>query len=119
MEMSSEQTKNALKILFGSMAAFMVYLVVVTSMKSDMFNIPAEVIHEPWFQTTLVDFYFLVTILSVWVIYKESNILSSILWIISFICLGSIGAAVYVFVQLMSLKKGEGFQEVLLRKVRS
>ena len=103
-------------MFFGSMAAFMVYLVIITSMESNLFHLPAAVVHEPWFQTTLVDFYFLVTILSVWVVYKEKSILISILWIIAFICLGSIGAALYVFLQLMSLKKGEGFDAVLLRK---
>jgi|CXWL01.1.fsa_nt_gi membrane-bound acyltransferase YfiQ involved in biofilm formation len=117
--MCSEKTKNALIIIFGSMASFMVYLVVVTSMKSDMFNLPAVVVNEPWFQTTLVDFYFLVTILSIWVIYKERKILNAIIWIVAFICLGSIGAAFYVFVQLRGLKEGEGFEKVLLRKVSS
>lgn len=117
--MHSEKITNILKIFFGSMAVFMVYLVVITSFKSDLFNLPSVVVHEPWFQTTLVDFYFLVAILSVWVIYKERTLLRAILWIISFICLGSIGAALYVFVQLMSLKKGEGYEQVLLRRLRS
>lgn len=117
--MHSEKTKNVLKILSGSMAIFMMYLVIITSMKSDMFNLPAEVVNEPWFQTTLVDFYFLVTILSVWVIYKEKTVLARILWIIAFICLGSIGACLYVFIQLMSLKDGEGLEQVLLRKEQS
>lgn len=114
--MNGEQTKNVLRFLFGSMAAFMVYLVVRTSLKSDMFNLPTAVLHEPWFQTTLVDFYFLVTILSVWVIYKERNFIQAILWIIAFICLGSIAASLYVFVQLITLKKGEGVEQLLLRK---
>jgi len=114
--MHSEKIKNILKILFGSMAVFMVYLVIVTSMKSDMFHLPANVVNEPWFQTTLVDFYFLITTLSVWVIYKEKTILTAILWIVAFICLGSIGASLYVFIQFMGLKKGDGFEKVLLRK---
>ncbi len=117
--MQSEKIKNILKMLFGSMSAFMVYLVIVTSMKSNMFKLPPEVVHEPWFQTTLVDFYFLVTILSVWVIYKEKTVLARILWILAFICLGSIGACFYVFIQLMSLKDGEGLEKVLLRKEQS
>jgi membrane-bound acyltransferase YfiQ involved in biofilm formation len=112
----NKQLKNILRALFGSMAAFMVYLVATTSMKSDLFHLPADVISEPWFQTTLVDFYFLVTILSVWVIYKERNIVTAILWIISFICLGSIAASFYVFVQLMKLKEGDDFENILLRK---
>ena len=114
--MQKERIKNILKILFGSMSAFMVFLVIVTSMKSDLFHLPSQVVNEPWFQTTLVDFYFLVTILSVWVIYKEKAVLARILWIIAFICLGSIGACLYVFIQLMSLKDGEGLEQVLLRK---
>ncbi len=114
--MHSERIKNILKILFGLMALFMMYLVIVTSMKSDMFHLPSGVVNEPWFQTTLVDFYFLVTILSVWVLYKEKTFLTAILWIITFICLGSIGVSLYVFLQFMGLKKGEGLEKVLLRK---
>ncbi|MBP9853947.1 MAG: DUF1475 family protein [Candidatus Omnitrophica bacterium] len=117
--MRSERIKNILKLLFGSMALFMLYLVIVTSMKSDLFHLPSEVVNEPWFQTTLVDFYFLVTILSVWVIYKEKTVLTRILWILAFICLGSIGASLYVLVQFMRLKDGEGLEQVLLRKDQS
>lgn len=114
--MNNEKKKNILKIIFGSMAVFMTCLVIVTSMKSNLFNLPAEVVNEPWFQTTLIDFYFLVTILSVWVIYKEHTVFAANLWILSFICLGSIGAAMYIFVQLVNLRKGEGFEHVLLRR---
>ena len=117
--MRSERIKNILKLLFGSMALFMLYLVIVTSMKSDLFHLPSEVVNEPWFQTTLVDFYFLVTILSVWVIYKEKTVLARIIWIAAFVCLGSIGACFYVFMQFMNLKNGEGLEQVLLRKERS
>jgi hypothetical protein len=94
----------------------MVYLVFVTSMKSNMFQLPAQVLNEPWFKTTLVDFYFNIFIISVWVFYRERTLVSSILWIISFICLGSIATAFYVFIQLMGLKEGDGFEKVLLRK---
>ncbi len=117
--MDNEKIRIILKILFGSMAVFMMYLVIVTSMKSNMFQLPAAVVNEPWFQTTLVDFYFLVTILSVWVIYKEKTVLARILWIVAFICLGSIGACLYVFIQFMRLKNGEGLEQVLLREDRS
>lgn len=117
--MREEKLKANLIILFGSMTVFMVCLVIVTSLKSNMFKLPPEVVNEPWFQTTLVDFYFLVTILSVWVIYKEKTVLTAILWIAAFICLGSIGAALYVLIELLRLKKGEGLEQVLLRKDQS
>jgi hypothetical protein len=85
-------------------------------MQSDMFNLSPIVLNEPWFQTTLVDFYFNIVILSAWLIYKEANWLRSALWIISFIVLGSIATAFYVFLQLATLKAGEGIKEVLLRR---
>jgi hypothetical protein len=108
--------KVLLKLLFGSMALFMIYLATVTSMKSNMFSLSPQVLHEPWFQTTLVDFYFLVTIISVWVIYKEKSIWTAILWIVVFICLGSIGVNSYIFIQLMGLKEDEGLEKLLLKK---
>jgi hypothetical protein len=85
-------------------------------MKSNMFQISPQVLNEPWFTTTLVDFYFNIFILSVWVIYREKALLTALLWIIAFICLGSIATTFYVFIQLMGLKKGEGFEKVLIRK---
>lgn len=112
--MASQRLRGVLKILFGFMTAFMVYLVIATSLKSDLFALPEAVVTEPWFQTTLVDFYFLIIILAVWVIYKEKSLVCSVAWIIAFICLGSIAAAFYVFVQLMQLKPGDDFEKVLL-----
>jgi uncharacterized protein YybS (DUF2232 family) len=93
----------------------MVYLALRTSMQSDMFHLPAAVVGEPWFKTTLVDFYFNITIISSWVIYKENNVLKSIAWIVAFILLGSIATGFYVFLQLNQLKKGQDIKDVLLR----
>ena len=115
--MNSDQRKNLLKVIFGSISVFMVYLVTVTSLKSDMFHLPPAVLHEPWFATTLVDFYFNIFIISAWVVYRERNLLASIIWIVAFICLGSIATAFYVCIQLMGLKQGEGFEKILGRKV--
>ena len=104
------------KFLFLGMALFMIYLVTVTSMKSDMFHLPEPVLKEPWFGTTLVDFYFNIAIISAWAIYKETNALRSALWVVAFICLGSIATAFYVFLQFIALKEGQGIQDVILRK---
>lgn len=115
--MNQDTNRAILKILFGGMSVFMIYLVIDTSLKSNMFQLPAEVVHEPWFQTTLVDFYFNTVILAAWVIYKEANRLKAALWVIAFVCLGSIATCFYVLRQLMILKHDEPFDNVLLRKV--
>ena len=105
-----------LKFLFLGMSLFMVYLAIRTSMQSDMFHLPAVVLNEPWFRTTLVDFYFNITIISAWVVYKENNLLKSVLWIVAFILLGSIATAFYVFLQLNKLAQGQTIEDVLTRR---
>lgn len=109
--------KNSLKFFFLAMSLCMLVLAIITSLKSNVLQLPEPVLKEPWFWTTLVDFYFNIAIISAWVIYKEANILRSLLWIVAFILLGSIATAFYVFLQLARLKEGEGIREVLLRKL--
>ena len=107
---------SKLKFLFLGMSLVMVYLVIRTSMQSDMFHLPAVVVNEPWFKVTLIDFYFNITIISAWVVYKENNLLRSILWILSFILLGSIATAFYVFLKLNGLRNGQTIEDVLCRR---
>ncbi len=98
------------------MSVLMIGLVIYTQSQSDLFHLPEPVLQEPWFWTTLVDFYFNITIISAWVIYKEANALRSFVWILGFIFLGSIATAFYVFLQFCRLKTGEGFKEVLVKR---
>jgi len=107
---------SKLKFLFLGMSLFMVYLAIRTSIQSDMFHLSPLVLNEPWFKTTLVDFYFNITIISSWVVYKENNLFRSILWIVAFILLGSIATAFYVFLQLNQLREGKTIEDVLCRR---
>ena len=109
-------SKNILKYAALAMSLGMIGLVILTCMHSDMFHLPAVVVNEPWFKTTLVDFYCNIALLSAWVVYKEAHWLRSIIWIIGFITLGTIATAFYVFLQFASLKQGEGIEAVLLRR---
>ncbi|XP_027093195.1 uncharacterized protein [Coffea arabica] len=73
----------------------------------------------PWMTATLIDFYINILALGAWVIYKESNWISAILWIILLVCLGSITTCAYVVLQLFKLSPQESSQDpvyyVLLR----
>lgn len=104
-----------LKFLTLSLSGFMIWLVYDTSMKSNMFQLPASVVNEPWFQTTLVDFYFNIVLIAIWLFYKERKIIFSIIWLIAFIVLGSIATSFYVFLQLNKLKPGDSLQKVFQR----
>ncbi len=104
-----------LKILTLSLSGFMIWLVYDTSIKSNMFQLPSSVVNEPWFQTTLVDFYFNITLISIWLFYKERKIIISLIWLIAFIVLGSIATSFYVFLQLNKLKPGDSLQKMFVR----
>lgn len=104
-----------LKLFFGLLSLGMIVLVAITSMQSDMFHLPDQVVNEPWFRTTLFDFYFNISIVSAWAAYKEANVLRSTLWITAFIFLGSIATCLYVFLQLSRWRPGDPFEKVLLR----
>ena len=104
-----------LKILFASIAVCMTILTIRTCLQSNLFEVLPALNSQPWFTATIIDFYFNISILSAWVIYKEKNFAKSAGWIISFIALGSIATAFYVFVQLCKLKNGETLDKIFLR----
>ena len=95
---------------------YMTFLVYDTSMRSNLWQILPELNKQPWFNTTVIDFYFNIAIISIWVIYKENHLGKSLLWIVAFVCLGSIATAFYVFLQLRHIKDGQSFEKILLRK---
>ena len=116
MEESRQKWKFAvLKILFLFLSLTMVYLVVGTSLKSNLMQALPRLNAEPWFVTTIIDYYFNVAILAAWVVYKEKKIIRAFLWIMAFIVLGSIASCFYVFLQLISLRREESWGSVLLR----
>ena len=104
-----------LKILFGLLSGAMIYLVITTSIKSNLIEALPRLNAEPWFVTTIIDYYFNVMILAAWVIYKEKKVVYAVLWIIAFIVLGSIASCFYILLQLLRLRRGESWDSVLLR----
>ncbi|KAI3868530.1 hypothetical protein MKX03_035703 [Papaver bracteatum] len=65
----------------------------------------------PWMTTTLIDFYIIVVAIAAWIAYKESNLISAVVWIILLICLGSITTCAYFVVQLFKLSSQEASQD--------
>ncbi|XP_021737656.1 uncharacterized protein LOC110704178 isoform X2 [Chenopodium quinoa] len=61
----------------------------------------------PWMAATLVDFYINIFVLAVWVIYKESSWLTSVIWVILLVCFGSITTCTYIAIQLFKLSAEE------------
>lgn len=58
--------------------------------------------NDPWGIVSLVDVYVGFIFFSVWVIYREKNLLAALLWVISIMVLGNFPAGVYAFLALQS-----------------
>lgn len=115
--MSYQRKILFLKTLFLGLSLYMVYLVVDTSLKSNLAEAIPVLSQHPWFNTTIVDFYFNIAVISAWAVMKERNLLVAIIWIVSFICLGSIATCFYVFLQLNRLQENEPIEHIFIRKV--
>ncbi|XP_061345154.1 uncharacterized protein LOC133291004 isoform X2 [Gastrolobium bilobum] len=106
-----------LRTLFTVLGALMVATLLYT-LFTDGFPFRKDLL-TPWMAATLIDFYINVVVLGIWVAYKESNWIISILWIILLVCLGSITTCAYIVLQFLKLSSQESSQDpmyyVLLR----
>ncbi|XP_058764069.1 uncharacterized protein LOC131637495 [Vicia villosa] len=100
---------NGLKTLFSLLAALIIALVIYRLVTD---GLPFRIgFFTPWMAATLIDLHINITILSAWVVYKEGNWVSSILWIILFISLGSMATSAYIVLQLSKLSSQESSQD--------
>jgi hypothetical protein len=102
---------NALKILFSLLFVWMCYTVISTSIESNLFKQWDFLGSIPWMRATLWDFYANVTVIFVWVCYKENSTWMRLLWLVLLVALGSIASCAFVLIQLFRLKPGEGLKE--------
>jgi hypothetical protein len=103
---------NFLKVLFCLLFAWMCYVVITTSLKSNLFAQWDYLGSIPWMKATLCDFYTNVLVIYIWIWYKENKLLPKIIWLILLVTLGSIATCAYVLIQLFKLKPGEGLKEL-------
>jgi len=104
---------TTLKIVFSALLIWVTYVVISTSLEISLFKEWDFLGSIPWMRATLWDFYANIFIITLWMFYKEKNIFLKIVWLILFVCLGSIATCSYVLIQLFKLKAGEGVKELI------
>lgn len=105
-----------LKIFLIIVFGYMIYVVISTSMESNLFTEWDKLAAIPLMKATLWDFYANILIIYLWVIYKEKSLGIMILWAVLFFCLGSIASLAYVIIQLFKLQPGESLHILLVTK---
>nr|GMD55920.1 uncharacterized protein LOC109151045 isoform X3 [Ipomoea batatas] len=107
----------ALKSLFSVLGCVMIATLIYTII-TDGHPFRIQLL-TPWLTATLIDFYFNIFAIGAWVIYKESNWISAVLWVVLLICFGSITTCGYIVLQFFKLSPKESMQDpvfyVLLR----
>ncbi len=102
---------TGLKIFFSILFVWMCYVVISTSLQSNLFKEWDFLGGIPWMRATLWDFYANVVVIYIWVCYKEKGIMLKLIWLILLVALGSIASCAYVLIQLFKLKPSEGLKE--------
>jgi Protein of unknown function (DUF1475) len=107
---------TALKLFFSLLFVWMCYVVISTSIQSNLFKEWDFLGSIPWMRATLWDFYANVTVIFFWLCYKEKSIVLKIVWLLLLVALGSIASCAYVLIQLFKLKPGEGLKEFVSKQ---
>lgn len=63
-----------------------------------------ELLANPWGVMSMVDLYVGFTLFSLWIFYRENNILKSIVWTFLMMTLGFFAACIYVLIALYDAK---------------
>lgn len=96
--------------------ALMLSVTVIASLHQDIFSAAQKLWPDPWFRATLADAYCGFLLFWLWVAWREASWSRSAVWFLLIMTLGNIATAGYLLLQLKNLKRGEGIQELLLRK---
>jgi len=107
---------TGLKIFFSLLFIWMCYVVISTSINSNLFKEWDFLGAIPWMRATLWDFYANVAVIYLWICYKEKAVAPKIIWLILLVALGSIASCAYVLIQLFRLKPGEGLKELFSKQ---
>ena len=107
---------TALRILFIAIFLYMTFTIIATSLESNLLAEWSRLGTIPWMIATLKDFYANMIIIALWMFYKEATWLARSVWLVTFVCLGSIATSAYVLVCLFRVSAGDPIEKVLLRK---
>ncbi len=72
--------------------------------KGDFFIDGGEILANPWGIVSMVDLYVGFTLFSMWIAFRERNILVAGIWIVLMMVLGFFTGALYVLIQLFTCK---------------
>lgn len=110
--------KLLLKLLFGAILVWMVFLSLHTQLQKSIWLSPGEFHYatSPWAVATLFDAYCGFITFFVWVCFKERSMAMRIVWFVLIMALGNIAMSSYVLLQLFRLKPEQPASAILTQR---
>lgn len=110
--------KLLLKLLFGAILGWMVFLTLHTQTQKSIWMSPGEFHYatSPWAVATLFDAYCGFITFFVWVCFKERTVAMRAVWFVLIMTLGNIAMSSYVLLQLFRLKPDEPVSNILIKR---
>ena len=105
-----------LKIIFIFILGSMLYVTTWASLELNLFTHLPTLIKDPWVIATLFDAYYGFITFYLWVCYKESSMITRLLWLIAIMLLGNIAMAIYMLIELFKLNKDATVTDLLIKK---
>lgn len=104
--------------LFACILVLMVGVVTWASLERNVFD-AGYLFSDRWFVATLCDAYCGFITFFVWVAYRETSLLSRLIWFVAIMTLGNITVALYVILAIWRLQPGDSWEHLLLGRAPS
>ena len=108
--------RTILTFICLAVLALMLFVTISASLQQDIVSAGGMLWPEPWFRATLADAYCGFFFFYLWLYYREKGLISRIVWFVLIMTFGNIAMAVYVLMQLHTLRPNDGIELLLQRK---
>ncbi len=92
------------KILSLAGVLAMTYALYLGFSQGNFFEDGSLILANPWGIVSLIDLYVGFTLFSMWIVFREKNLIIMILWVAAMMILGFFAGALYVFIHLYTSK---------------
>lgn len=103
-----------LTVWFLLVLVAMSVVTVWASLDTPIWAIPDEVLHHPWFITTLFDTYFGFLAFFLYVLLREPRSLPRVAWLVAILLLGNFAMSVFALLQIRKLPSGARWTDLFL-----
>jgi hypothetical protein len=107
-----------LRIFFLVVLVSLLAMCVYASLDRALWNLPREIVGDPWFLATLLDACWGFIVIWLWIAYREDRPWVRGAWLLAVLLLGNMAVALYLLRQLACLRPEDGVEKLLLRPDR-